>query len=186
MDKLLKKDKEMININLFAGPGTGKSTTAAGLFYEMKTNNEKVELITEYAKELTFGKDYVKLSDQLLLLGEQHHRMFRLKDQVDYVIHDSPFVLGMVYASDEFIPLKEFEELILKMYHRYNHINIFLKRTPEHAYQKYGRNQTLEEAIEKDNKIKSWLDNHDIPYYEVDMGKTAVTEIYKIIKSVNH
>jgi len=37
-------------INLFAGPGAGKSTTAAGLFAEMKRANVDVELVTEYVK----------------------------------------------------------------------------------------------------------------------------------------
>jgi len=175
----------MININVFGGPGLGKSTTAAGLFHKMKTKDYKVEYIQEYAKELTFGKDFIKLSDQLLLLGEQHHRMFRIKDQVDYIIHDSPFILGMIYASDDMIPLDEFEALILKLYYRYNHINIFLKRSSEHKFQEYGRNQNLEEAIEKDKQIKKWLKKNKIPFYEVDMGKNAVKEIYKIIKAIN-
>jgi len=173
----------MINVNLFAGPGTGKSTTAAGLFHKMKTKDFRVEYVQEYAKDLTFGKDFVKLSDQLHLLGEQHHRMFRLKDQVDFIIHDSPFIMGMAYASDEMLPLEEFEALIVSLYRRYNHINIFLKRNvTEHKYQEYGRNQSLEEAMKKDEEIKTWLDKYNLPYYEVDMGKKAVKDILKIIK----
>lgn len=173
----------MININLFAGPGTGKSTTAAGLFYKMKTKGFKVEYVQEYAKDLTFGKDYVKLSDQLLLLGEQHHRMFRLKDQVDFVIHDSPFIMGMAYASDELIPLEEFEALIRSLYDRYDHINVFLKRNVDaHGYQEYGRNQSLDEAERKDRIIKKWLKKFGIFYYEVEMGPDAVKTIYKIVK----
>lgn len=173
----------MININLYGGPGTGKSTIAAGLFYRMKMKGKKVEYIQEYAKDLTYGKDLVKLSDQLLLLGEQHHRMFRVKGSVNYVIHDSPFIIGMAYASDELIPLKEYEALILQLYHRYTHINIFLERDiTEHKYQEYGRSQTLDQAIEKDRLIKKWLSNNKIPYFSVKMGKSAVKEIYKIIK----
>ena len=43
-------------INLFGGPGAGKSTTAAGLFYEMKVRDIKCELVTEYAKDMTYEK----------------------------------------------------------------------------------------------------------------------------------
>lgn len=184
--EIIEPKINMTNINLFGGPGTGKSTTAGGLFYKMKTKGFRVEYIQEYAKELTFGEDQVKLSDQILLLGEQHHRMFRLKDQVDYVIHDSPFIMGMAYASDTLIPLKEYEKLIVALYHRYNHINIFLKRNVEkHGYQEYGRNQTLAEAQQKDEEIKAWLKKYNLPFYEVEMGKESVKEIRKIIKDNN-
>ena len=174
----------MVNINLFGGPGTGKSTIAAGLFYNMKLKNIKVENIGEYAKDLTYGKDFVKLSDQLLLLGEQHHKMFRLKDELDYIIHDSPFISGMMYADDELIPIKEFEELILAVYHRYNHINIFLTRNLNNEYQEYGRNQTLDESIQKDNEIKNWLNTHNIKFYEVLSSENSVKDIYKIVEKI--
>jgi len=173
----------MININIFGGPGTGKSTTAAGLFYVMKLDNNRVEYIQEYAKDLTYGNDDVKLSDQLLLLGEQHHRMFRLKDQVDFIIHDAPFINGMAYASNDLIPLDEYQNLILALYNRYNHINIFLQRNvDEHEYQEYGRAQTLEQSQEKDILIKELLNKYNLPFYEVLMGKESVQEIYNIIK----
>lgn len=176
----------MLNINLFGGPGTGKSTTAAGLFYEMKTDDNRVEYIQEYAKELTFGKDYTRLSDQLLILGEQHHRMFRLKDQLDYLIHDSPFVMGLTYLQDdEHLPKDIYAELITTMFKSYDNINIFLQRNvDEHGYQEYGRSQTLDEAIQKDVEIKKMLVDNDIPFIEIKMGKNSVKDIYNILKGV--
>lgn len=174
----------MVNINLFGGPGTGKSTSAAGLFYKMKSKGYKVEYIQEYAKELTFGKDFIKLADQLLILGVQHHRMFRLKNQVEYVIHDSPFIMGMVYLQeDSNIPQKEYSELIVKMFKSYKNINIFLERdTEHHKYQDYGRSQTLEESLLKDKEIKSLLIDNDIPFHEVKIGNKSIKKILKIIK----
>ena len=43
-------------INIFGGPGVGKSTVAADLFVIMKKEGYSVELVTEYAKELTYEK----------------------------------------------------------------------------------------------------------------------------------
>ena len=37
-------------INLFGGPGIGKSTQAAGLYYEMKKLNMNVEMPYEFPK----------------------------------------------------------------------------------------------------------------------------------------
>jgi hypothetical protein len=173
----------MINIQLFGGPGTGKSTTAAGLFYKMKMAGYKVEYITEYAKELTFAGEDIRLSDQLHILGEQHHRLKRLEGKVDYVIHDSPFLMGLMYLNDNDIhlPKTEFKNLILSMYKSYNNSNIFLNRNEEIQYQKYGRSQELSEAIKIDNKIKNMLDNEDIKYMEFMAHKNTVDRIYSYV-----
>lgn len=176
----------MINIQLFGGPGTGKSTTAAGLFYKMKSRDYKVEYIQEYAKELTFGKDFTKLGDQVLILGEQHHRMHRLKDQVDFLIHDSPFVMGLSYlVEDPHVPKDIYADLITTMFKSYNNINIFLERNvDELTYQEYGRSQSLEQAIEKDAEIKKILNDNDIPFITVKMGSKSIKKIMKIVKKL--
>jgi len=43
-----------IVVNLFAGPGAGKTTTMAGLFSKLKLDNIVCEMATEFAKELTW------------------------------------------------------------------------------------------------------------------------------------
>jgi len=173
----------MKNIQLFGGPGTGKSTTASGLFHQKKNENYKVEYIQEFAKELTFANDTTRLGDQLLILGEQHHRLHRLKGKVDYIIHDSPFILGLIYLQDDkHIPRETFGRLITEIYSSYNNLNIFLSRNiNEHGYQKYGRSQTLEESIQKDVEIKQMLLDNNIPFYEVEMGKNSVKDILELI-----
>jgi len=48
-------------INLFGGPGCGKSTAAAGLFHLMKSNHMSVELVNEFAKEIVWENNLVTL-----------------------------------------------------------------------------------------------------------------------------
>jgi hypothetical protein len=169
----------MLNINLFGGPGTGKSTTAALLFGQLKSAGLKTEYITEHAKELSYSKEYVRLSDQLYMLGNQHHRLHRLNGSVDYVIHDSPFIMGLGYLNDEAnLPHEEFTALVLKLFEQYDNINIFLERdTATHAYQEYGRNQTLDEAIQKDAEIKALLDNNGINYFTISVNDAVISII---------
>ena len=38
-------------INFYGGPGVGKSTKAAGMFYKMQLAGYSVELVNEFAKE---------------------------------------------------------------------------------------------------------------------------------------
>jgi adenylate kinase family enzyme len=42
-------------INIFGGPGAGKSTTAAALFAEMKRRGMNVELATEVAEDREYA-----------------------------------------------------------------------------------------------------------------------------------
>ncbi|TYO65512.1 hypothetical protein FXV83_16395 [Bradyrhizobium hipponense] len=57
-------------INLIGGPGSGKSTTAAGLFFLMKLAGLKAELVVEYAKELSYDENWSTLKNQLHVLAE--------------------------------------------------------------------------------------------------------------------
>ena len=85
-------------INLFGGPGCGKSTTAAGLFHLMKLNEMNVELVTEYAKDLTWEERFGTLAnDQLYVFAKQQKRLQVLKNKVRYVVTDSPLILGLSY-----------------------------------------------------------------------------------------
>lgn len=170
------------NIQIFGGPGTGKSTIASGLFYKMKMDGLIVESIQEYAKDLTYGEDFIKLSDQLYLLGEQHHRLRRVSNHVDFIVHDSPFIMGITYLQeDEHIPLDTLKKLTIEMYKSYDNFNVFLERDENNGYQEYGRTQTLNEAIEKDNQIKKLLDDNDIPYMVVKSNHICVDVIYEAL-----
>jgi molybdopterin-guanine dinucleotide biosynthesis protein len=169
-------------INLYGGPSTGKSTTAAGLFYKMKSAGYKVELVTEYAKDLTYDKRHTILKNQEYVFAKQFSRLRRLKDQVDYVITDSPSLLQLVYLSDEF-ELPSLKNVIIEGHDYFDTVDIFLKRNLEnHPYQEYGRNQTQEEAIEIDDKILKVLKGIDTLFHVVEVSDKAVDDIFNLIK----
>ena len=174
-----------LNIQIFGSPGTGKSTLASGLFYNMKVQGYKVEFISEYAKGLTYSQDYTKLKDQLMVLANQYHKFYRTKNsEIDYLIHESPFLLGLVYfQEDDIIKEQYFKPLIVNMYKNMNSINIFLERNIDLGYQEFGRNQKLEEAIELDNKILKILDENEIPYIKLKSSDKTIEEILEIIKN---
>lgn len=170
------------NINLFGGPGVAKSTIAGGLFHQMKIKGYNVEYIQEYAKDLVYGDDNIKLSDQLLILGKQHHRLFKLNNNVDYAIHDSPFLLGILYyRNNKHLNKNLFQDLIIDLFKSYEGINFFIKRNPK-LFKQTGRLQNLEESQEIDKKIKDILIKNDIIFYSVQM-ETAMDEILSILKT---
>lgn len=142
--------KDTIVINLWAGPGAGKSTTAAGLFQIMKILGLNVELVTEYAKDLTWEKNVSRLGNQFLVTATQDHRLRRLLGQVDYIITDSPLPLGIAYMGPEFgdwLP-----EAISECFEGYNNRDFLLQRRK--AYSPVGRNETEHQALIKDIAIR--------------------------------
>jgi len=158
-------------INLFGGPGAGKSTTAAGLFFLMKSRGHKVELITEYAKELTYEKRYTQLSCQLAVTGEQYSRQFRLNGQIDYLITDSPLLLGAIYAKTQWEA-----EAAMSAFLEFDNENFFIVRSKE--YQPYGRRESEESARSVCGKIKHILVYEGFPYWNIPGNENAPEEIY--------
>lgn len=171
-------------INLFAGPGIGKSTTAAGVFWKMKTLGFKVELVTEFAKGLVYASD-MKLKDQLYVFAKQNWRLSVLEGQVDYAITDSPLILSNIYFDKETSMYTEeyFKQLVGDTFDHYHNINFVMNRDTEtHPYQKYGRTQTLEEAKELDDKIMEYLTTQDIMWHDITVA-TAVDEIVETVRT---
>ena len=86
-------------INLFGGPGAGKSTCASFLFSYFKMNypDINVELASEYIKDKIYEDNTKVLKCPEYLLGKQSYRISRLTDEVDLVICDSPILQFAAY-----------------------------------------------------------------------------------------
>lgn len=48
-------------VNLFGGPGTGKSTLSANIFARLKMDGVDVEMAPEYVKEVVWEESYKKI-----------------------------------------------------------------------------------------------------------------------------
>jgi adenylate kinase family enzyme len=167
-------------INLFGGPGSGKSTTAAGLFHRMKLAGYKVELVTEFAKQLTYQKRYAVLANnQAYVHAKQLHYLDTVVGQVDYIITDSPTLLSVVYAKDSYP--HSFKQFVIDIFNLYDNLNVAIKRVKE--YQPYGRSQTLVEAQEIDDKIYKTLIFYKIPFIVVEGNENAVNQIFNLINN---
>lgn len=135
-------------INLYGGPGTGKSTVAAAVFAELKWRGHNAELVQEIAKDHVWEGHLNILNNQDALFGEQHRRIWRLIDKVDYIVTDSPLLLQMHYAPGD----TALHDLILDRHNRYDNLEVFLNR--KKAYNPKGRTQDEEEAKEIDISLK--------------------------------
>lgn len=167
--------KRPLVVNLFAGPGAGKSTMAATLFAALKNEGVNVEIAGEYAKDLTWGRRFDTLADQIYVFGKQHHRIYRLARDCDVIISDSPIIMGLAYTPD--YPAS-FGETVSWAFNRYRNINFLLERTK--PYNPKGRNQTFEEAQRKDFEILQMLSRWKVPFKRAkgDMSEAGIDVIY--------
>jgi nicotinamide riboside kinase len=156
-------------VNLFGGPGTGKSTMAAGVFSELKWRGVNCEIATEYAKEKVWEGSLGIFENQVYIFAQQLQRILRVKDKVDIVVTDSPLVLIILYSKKL---SGTFDKLILEIFHTFNNLNYFLIRKKK--YLRKGRLQTLEEAVELDNLTRELLDCNKISYDTFVGEKTSV------------
>lgn len=169
--------KKPIVVNLFAGPGAGKSTAAAYIFSQLKMKGINCELITEFAKDKTWEKNYSALRCQEYVFGKQSYKMDRCRDQVDVIITDSPLPLGIFYNQNPVLG-RHYESLVMDVFNTYDNLNFFINR--KKPYNPIGRNQTEEEAKEIDERIKTFCQQHDISYLIKDGTELGYIDIVDI------
>lgn len=169
--------KNTLIVNLFAGPGAGKSTGAAYIFSKLKMAGIDCEYVSEYAKDRVWQDDQFPLQHcQLYVIGKQCLKIERLLGKVDVIVTDSPIALGSMYTDE-----KPYQDAALYTAHKYKRtLNIFVRR--KKTYNPNGRNQTEAEAIEIDNKIRKMLDDEKFIYVDCDGTQTGYDKIVELIK----
>jgi len=152
-------ERKTIVVNLFGGPGSGKSTQALGVTYKLKLNGVNCEYANEIAKDLMWREDYGSLKDQIKIFGKQNGKIFDLKNKVDVIITDSPAVMGLLYCDNNEVSVKELKSLAIAEFNRDDiiNVNIMLTRDESREYDPNGRSQTEDEAKQKDRDVRSLL-----------------------------
>ena len=59
-------------INLFGGPGIGKSSIASGITYKLKKKHINCDMPYEFPKALAWDNNQSAIQDQLYVLANQH------------------------------------------------------------------------------------------------------------------
>jgi hypothetical protein len=146
-------------VNLYGGPGSGKSTTAHGLVHILKSSGIEAEFAHEWIKHpvwqgrIDFPQYYVWAKQQKMIDG--------LIDKVDVIVTDSPTLLSLIYGTDEF---RSFHQFVIDKFHTVPSLNIYITRVK--PFWEKGRYQTEEEARGLDRDIHTML--HDVAEVEHD------------------
>lgn len=170
-------------INLFAGSGAGKSTTAAALFAAMKQEGYDVELVREYVKNWAYEGRKIEHTDQIYLLAKQMKAELPLYGKVKYLVTDSPFLLsgfyselyyGKTYITDTA------NNVMADTAEKANRINVFINRNK--PFVEKGRYETEEQAKANDVAMKEFLKENNYDFIEI--GTPKGDEINDLLQKV--
>lgn len=185
----MKKRKNSIVINAFAGPGAGKTTLSALLFARMKQRRMSVGFAPEYAQDKVYREE--PLTNQVEVTLHQYCRINTLYGKVDYVITDSPILLAIPYLwmqddsrfnqQQYFLWKSSFESFIKSSFIKFINYNILVNRGNRH-YITDGRLQTQLEAEEIDRDMKFLLTENQIDFVE-ETDETNIDELIDRIVS---
>jgi nicotinamide riboside kinase len=173
-----KEAKNPLIVNVFGGPGSGKSIIVAHVFAKLKWQHFSAEMALEYVKDEVWEENSNAISNQLFILGNQHQRLHRLLDKVDIILVDSPLLLSIHYDIEK---NEYFKNYVLDKFNQYNNLNIFLERNSD-EYETKGRLQLLPQAKHIDDDLKELLNKNDIKYITYKMEKKTVKKLTKLIK----
>lgn len=171
----------MIIINLIGSSGSGKTTTALGLAYSLKLLNYKVEYVSEWIKDELFKGNTDVVKDQLFITANQASKLNCLIGKgLDFIVVDSPLILGYLYGQKYNSSCLELDNLILHEFNKIQSINYFL-----HLRDTFDSIARLEKEFEsKQDSInfRSILNDLNITYTNID-GDNYVSSILDDLKN---
>jgi dephospho-CoA kinase len=170
------KNKPLI-VNIYGGPGSGKSIICANVFSELKWKHITAEMALEYVKEEVWEENYSAIYNQLFILGNQHQRIHRLIDKVDVILIDSPLLLSIHYDKTK---NDNFKNYVLDIYNQYNNLNIFIERN-DSEFEIKGRYHDLNQSKQIDLELKELLEENNFKYHSFKMEKESVNKILNLV-----
>lgn len=150
-------------VSLFGGPGTGKSTSAAYIFSQLKMRGHSAELVAEYAKTWAWQGRKIGPFDQFYLFGKQVHYESRLLGKVDFIVTDCPVAMGQIYARKYCAPavalvIEDSTAVYLQEVRNvgHKHFNVQLLRSK--PYIQAGRFETEADARDVDARVAQQIE----------------------------
>ncbi len=176
-------------INFLGAPGAGKSLMCALTYVELKKKHMSVEIVSEYAKQLVYMKDYEMLNNQWIVSYNQYKMLKSMENVVDFVCCDSPLLLGLFYNeyhSQNVCDVSKTKEMILSKITELEKDNnssyIFIERNTNLPFEKHGRIHGEQEANIIEVKMKEMFDTLGVKYMSV---KSDVNNIDDITNHIN-
>ena len=179
--------------NCCGSPGSGKSTIAAYLYYRLKKEGFRTELVGEAAREDHIYKGFPDrapsplLDNQILLAGQQYERILRLKrHNFEVVVSDSPLIQGGLYCQGH-VYYENLMKTIRDVEPEFDTYNVFIHPRPGN-YDPESRTQRTEaDARALDTTVRDLIGNFWLEInwdQESLLGDRAVELVHSIRQSL--
>ncbi len=151
-----------MRINLYGGPGVGKSTLAAEIFACFKKAGEQIELVQEWAKLLAYAGKRPTIWDQVEGFSRQLRTEEKLQRMGVSVVTDSPLRLQAFYATRLSQPIGTgLYYAAVEFDREFPPVELLIKR--KFDYDSAGRFESLDAAKEIDEFLGLAVNNHIEP-----------------------
>lgn len=172
-----------LNVNLFAGPGVGKSATAWGLSWALKMQGIHVEYVAEYPKLLQY-RGTLNMTPQRDIVGPQLDWMEELQGKVAVIVTDGPALQSLAYCTGE--TQREIAELIEQRSGTWQNLNVLLHRDIRGSYESKGRYQNEQQAVSFHTEHLAPFVRQNIPdvvEIQLDKGTEWMTQLTGLVKA---
>lgn len=155
----------MLVVQMFGGPGAGKTALALAVAAQLKMAHPSVvsEFASEATKEFVWENRESAMKNRLLILGEQSFRLSRLDPAVQVAVTDSPVLLNAVYGAREGWP-RSYADLCLHAHRAYPSINVMVRRPEGAVYEPAGRREDEETARALDAATAACLEEAGVEF----------------------
>ena len=184
-------------VSIFGGPGSGKTTAALDITSRLKKLGFLADFAPEYAKEVVWDTQAPLatpeerararavmdggLQTQRLFFAQQQARVNRCLGQCDFVVTDSPGLIGMVCLRPPF-DAEGRAALYRDMRADFNsHHNFVMVMRRGDAYEAQGRIESPKRAMAMDRATAELLNDLDEPWrsYGHDELSRAVSDMQR-------
>lgn len=151
----------MKKIAIIGSPGSGKSTIASGIFYFLKKEGFRCELVPELIKYKVYqGMKFTDDGFDILNTLEQKELEENIgkAPNLEYLICEAPLCNGFFYASfyskdAEIAVLKRIAEKMIQSYDLF----IFVEHEDSDEYETFGRKEDQKTSLKLEKFIKESL-----------------------------
>lgn len=148
--------KKTLCVDIYGGPGTGKSIQQALVFARLKMWGVDAVMSMEAAKRYVYSKSE-EIHTQEGLFGDQLRELELFNGKVDVIVCEAPLLFNIIYDKMySKTENKDFHRSVANVYNdRFRHLEFLLTRV--HDYSQDGRYQDEKGAREVDNMIRQVL-----------------------------
>jgi hypothetical protein len=171
--------KKTLCVNLYGGPGTGKSVQQALVFARLKIWGVDAMMSMEIAKRHVYSgsKD---IATQEGLFGDQLKELNLFNNHVEVIVSEAPLLFSIIYdkAYSETDNIDFYRNVSTK-YKQFDNMEFLLTRA--HEYRQEGRYQDEQGAKDVDKIIRTVLKDNGVSPVEIAPYEESAITIARMV-----